>query len=192
MRPTLFLPSPVSPWNVSNWTSASILIPNLSCVEVLKDDNLLSLNTHEAILLVSPNRNIFSPPDFPTIPQFEVVLWYNSNLLSSSSLIVIIGVDASASITIPLLSVLTLESVSPTMSQLAIFPPVNNTFVPIISPLEDNIKLSLDEFIFWVETSNPPIDADTNLAKPCGVILELAFATVDGEPFISAGVVIWY
>ena len=39
-------------------------------------------------------------------------------------------------------------------------------------------------------TSKPPIEADTNLAKPCDVIEEDAFWSVDGAPAIVAGVLI--
>jgi hypothetical protein len=39
-------------------------------------------------------------------------------------------------------------------------------------------------------TVNPPIEADLNVAKPCESILELALASVDGEPSIVDGVLI--
>ena len=43
--------------------------------------------------------------------------------------------------------------------------------------------------LIWVSfTLKPPIEADTNLAKPCESILALELASVDGAPSIVAGV----
>ena len=56
----------------------------------------------------------------------------------------IIGVELSASITIPLSEELTLESVSPIMSQFAILPPVKFTWEPVTVPPAETLNL-LDE-----------------------------------------------
>jgi len=39
--------------------------------------------------------------------------------------------------------------------------------------------------------TNPPIEADLNVANPSRVILELALVISEAAPFISAGVKIW-
>ena len=117
-----------------------------------------------------------------------VVLWYNSNLLSLSSSILIIGVDTSASRVIPLPLELTLCNVSPDIFQLAIFPPLNNTVEPVICPDWLRIKFLFELRIASEFTSNPAIDADVNLANPWDVILELALVISEAAPFISAGV----
>ena len=43
-----------------------------------------------------------------------------------------------------------------------------------------------------VVISHPPIDADTNLAKPSALIDDDAFVSVEGFPAISAGVLILF
>ena len=68
-----------------------------------------------------------------------------------------------------------------------IFPPVNNTCEPVISPLDDNIKLLLEDLILLGDTWNPPIDAEANLASPSAFIEEDAFKTVEVVPPILAG-----
>ena len=74
------------------------------------------------------------------------------------------------------------------MSNPPIVPPSNNTFEPVICPLDFNLKFSLDDFISSVFTINPAIEAETNLAKPSDDIDDEAFASVDGLPLIIAGV----
>ena len=76
----------------------------------------------------------------------------------------------------------------PSIVNPAIVPPVNCTVEPVIWPLSFNIKLSFEDFISSSLTTNPPIDAERNAAKPLESILELAFAAVAGEPPIVAGV----
>ena len=44
----------------------------------------------------------------------------------------------------------------------------------------------------FVETSKPPIDAETNLASPSDLIEDDAFKTVAGLPLIVAGVKILF
>ena len=46
------------------------------------------------------------------------------------------------------------------------------------------------ELISVGDMTNPPIEADLNVAKPPALILELAFWSVDGEPPMLAGVLI--
>ena len=58
------------------------------------------------------------------------------------------------------------------------------------SPEELNTNSLLDAFICSVLTSNPPIEADTNLANPWLSIEDDALVNVEGDPFITAGVLI--
>ena len=71
-----------------------------------------------------------------------------------------------------------------------ILPPSNNTWLPVICPDDFNLSCSEVDFISESITSKPAIDADANLANPSEFIDELAFAVVDGEPPIVAGVLI--
>ena len=59
-------------------------------------------------------------------------------------------------------------------------PDDNNIEDAEICPFDFKIIFSFDEFIWVSLTSNPPIEADTNLAKPLDVIEDEALATVDG------------
>ena len=71
-----------------------------------------------------------------------------------------------------------------------IVPPSNNTLDAVISPAAFNLSALSDDLISSEIISNPAIDADANLAKPSESIEDDAFVFVDGEPFISAGVLI--
>jgi hypothetical protein len=84
---------------------------------LLELDIVFSVIENPPILFVLPNLNTTSPPDVPIRPKLVAVVWNNSILLSLSSCIVIIGVEASASSMIPLSDELRLESVSPIISQ---------------------------------------------------------------------------
>ena len=71
-----------------------------------------------------------------------------------------------------------------------IVPPDSNTFDAVISPAAFNLNALSDDLISSETISNPAIDADANLAKPSESIDEDAFAFVEGDPFITAGVLI--
>ena len=79
-------------------------------------------------------------------------------------------------------------------------PPLKSNCIPVFP----NVELFTDITLFAESnsilepskvnppspTSNPPIEAETNLAKPCVFIEAEALASVDGEPSIVAGVLI--
>ena len=73
-----------------------------------------------------------------------------------------------------------------------IFQPFNPLAKSLVCKIPCGLIIKLPPSIDPVVISHPPIDADTNLAKPSWSIDDDAFACVDGLPFTSAGVLIWF
>ena len=69
-----------------------------------------------------------------------------------------------------------------------IVPPSNNTLDAVICPPDFNRSSSSADFISSVFTTNPAIEADTNLANPWSDIDDDAFDSFAGDPPIVAGV----
>ena len=69
-----------------------------------------------------------------------------------------------------------------------IVPPSNKTLDAVICPPAFNLSSWSADLISSELTTNPPIDADLNIAKPWSDIDDDAFAAVAGDPPIVAGV----
>ena len=69
-----------------------------------------------------------------------------------------------------------------------IVPPSNRILDAVIWPPAFNLSSWSADLISSELTTNPPIDADLNIAKPWSDIDDDAFAAVDGDPPIVAGV----